>query len=1350
MRIASITVIYSEILNMRMCAMNGKSTGHVVTLTSTDVERFSLASMFWPYLVFAPIESCVVLVILIFEIGFGALAGFGILLGIFLPIQFWFSQSYAKLRLKAAQYTDQRVKLMSEVISGARVMKCYAWENAISDRVKQVRGSEIRYVKRTAALRGLNEGLYFACVAIVGLVMFSVYIASGGLLTPRKVFVSLTLILVIQLDMTKFFAFGVKESSEAIVAANRIGNFLLQVEGSTNGNRRSSIILNRGSMCSVLDRPGSSLAQPLVTVGSSKPKHPQNLTEYHPNSSVDGSSDTKSLASIGNLHSMAGISMAGGVSMATISECGGGYAQNTTQIKDNNFGRENVSSNPVGLRYAIEMRNVEAVWQRDRSGGTFADDDASEDGDPAENANDNNIYNDNNNFKAAVAKSKPFTLQGIDLKITQKSLVAVVGAVGCGKTSLLMAILGEMYVCPQPEVQGTCAYVSQDPWVLSATVRDNILFGLTFDPVKYERVLQACCLHSDLKVLPAGDQTFVGERGVTLSGGQKARVALARAAYSNANIMLLDDPLSAVDPKVGRELFSRCILGLMGGRTRIVVTHQLQYARRSDRVVVMEEGRVAADGIFDHIQSRRDLNLTKFLNAKMEEEEGNGNSEIKEKGFFADLKKSRYAAPSLRSANENKAGDSEHVNSNETTPSSPETTQNTKENILSSSQSGLKDAKPAGETISEAEEDKALNKAREKAVKDDAKERAEGREIGKVRWSIFLSYVRSAGSNFLLVTLVAVTVAGQVILLLTSWYFGLWAEQDADAQASFYWIGIAALLALVCLLWSAMRAVWVLVAMVGASQRLHDRMFQKVVRLPCRFFDTNPSGRVLNRFSKDIGFADDLMPQTFFDMCAILLRVIAVIILVCIINPVLFIAVIPLLVGFYFVQQRYIKTSREVKRLEAVSRSPVYSQISETLQGMASIRSYTTQDQFRHQFFDRIDRNVEGWFAFIACARWLGIRLDALTLFFTTCVLYAGILMQSQGFRMDEGLVGLSLAYLVQLGDAFQWSVRQIAEFENQLVSVERILAYTNLKPEAPLSLPTDTSRVPTRWPVTGELKFVNFSARYAKTLPRVLQSINVTIPGKSKVAIVGRTGAGKSSLIQCIFRLIEADSAESKLLIDGVAIGEIGLHPLRKAVGVIPQTPWLFSGSIRENLDPFDEHSDKDLWAALGDVQLKSVFKSLEDWISEAGSNLSAGQKQLVCLARAILRNSRVLVCDEATANVDLKTDEIIQSTIRSNFSECTVITIAHRLNTIIDVDIVVVLDKGRVVEVGHPHELLQDIEVKGEEKDRRVHGSEGSRRWFAEMVRDTGKENEKLLRVAARDAYLKSRNGPAQKRCS
>ncbi len=1224
MRTAAMAVMYDRVVRMRRSAMASTTVGHVVNLASSDVQRFAMAGMFLPYLVFAPVETVVVFILLWFELGYGAVAGFGVMVFVFLPLQLLFSNKFAMLRLKAATQTDRRVKLMSEVITGAAVLKCYAWENPFSRLIRQVREKEIHEIKWTAALRGLNEGVYFSCAVVVSIVMFLTYIGTGNQLSARKVFVSFTLMLIVRLDMTKFFAFAVKEGSEALVAADRIEAFLLQDQ-------------RRGGAGSGVDDDEAKRSGGMPTPADGRKTTPESIP----------------LKPIGD--------NAGGVDAGAV-------------VEEEKHEAESVlrPSNPT---YALEK--VTAAWD---------------------------------------SKAKHVALRDISLEIPTGGLVVIVGRVGHGKTSLLLTLAGELRIVGgaiRQRADAAPAFVAQEPWILSGTVRDNILFGSALDAKRYAQVAQACCLEPDFQQLNNRDLTLVGDKGVTLSGGQKARVALARAAYSDRNVMLLDDPLSAVDPHVAKHLFDDCICGAMRGRTRVLVTHQLQFIQKADSIVVLDEGRVAAVGSFEQLV-KSGLDVASLLKEyKKSEDEDDKARDEPTAAVEIDTKASRGAVDPAPSDN----------------ASAP---------LLMAS--------------------KSLSRKEVRKLEQERKRRKEDRNTGKISKEAFFAYLGASGSPCYLTMVMLSMVAGQALIIGTVYYFSVWAQAPEHDQDAGIYVGLAIGLGVVTFLVSSGRSVWLLTTLVGAAQKLHDSMFASVVRLPMRFFDTNPAGRVLNRFSNDMGLVDDLMPSTLFDVVSIGLQALGVVILACVVNPLVIAMVLPLAYACYHVQQRYLLTSRETKRLDALSRSPVFAQFTETLAGAVSLRAFGAQGRFLRDFATRLDRNTEAFFAFVCTARWLGVRLDVCVQAFMIFVTYSAILMQFFGFNISAELVGLSLTYLVQLGDALQWAVRQSAEFENQLVSVERIRHYVSLKSEAPLALPED-SKLPSGWPSEGGIRFVNFSARYAPHLPLVLKNLTCAVPGGLKVGIVGRTGAGKSSVVQCLFRLVEpwrgggdsdgvsqidangqvdakvdAKVDEKKnsgcIQIDGVNTTSIGLHALRKSMSIIPQSPWLFSGSVRENLDPFGDHSDDDINKALDDVQLGGLFESLDATVAEAGGNLSTGQKQLICLARAILRDNRIIVCDEATAHVDLQTDKIIQKTIREKFANRTVLMVAHRLNTVIDCDIVAVLDAGKLVEFGHPHELLT--------------GSTAA--LFKDMVAKTGKDAEKSLRAEAKRSWSASRAAQAE----
>jgi ATP-binding cassette subfamily C (CFTR/MRP) protein 4 len=476
---------------------------------------------------------------------------------------------------------------------------------------------------------------------------------------------------------------------------------------------------------------------------------------------------------------------------------------------------------------------------------------------------------------------------------------------------------------------------------------------------------------------------------------------------------------------------------------------------------------------------------------------------------------------------------------------------------------------------------------------------------------------------------------------------------------------------------------------VNASRILHNQMFASILRAPVLFFDTNPIGRILNRFSKDVGFLDDLLPFQFCEYMLLLLRFLAIIITACVSNPWVLIPALIIMACFVLLRTYYLKTSRDIKRLEAVARSPLYSHISTTLQGLPTIRSFHQEDAALKYLYRFQNEHSQGWYLYLVSTRWFGMRIDFVSGVFLATVAFSSIPLAGS---LNAGLVGLGLTYTVSLAGMFQYCVRLSAEVENVMISAERIMAYSKLESEASLETTPPHQPPPSDWPSRGALVFSDVAFRYSPDLPLVLKNLSFSVKPSEKIGIVGRTGAGKSSLISVLFRLAEPFG---QVTVDGVDSKEIGLHDLRSRISIIPQDPVLFSGTVRYNLDPFSDCTDMQLWGVLEQVQLKSAVEELkgglEATVTEGGTNFSVGQKQLVCLARALLRNNKILVLDEATANVDIKTDGIIQKALREQFVDCTVLTIAHRLNTIMDSDRILVMNRGQVKEFDRPSRLLQ-----------------------------------------------------------
>ncbi|XP_035914950.1 multidrug resistance-associated protein 1 isoform X3 [Anopheles stephensi] len=862
------------------------------------------------------------------------------------------------------------------------------------------------------------------------------------------------------------------------------------------------------------------------------------------------------------------------------------------------------------------------------------------------------------------------TLKNINVRVERNQIVAVVGTVGSGKSSLLSAFLGEMdKISGRVNTLGRIAYVSQQAWIQNATLKDNILFGKPMDQRRYNRVIEACALKPDIEMLPGGDMTEIGEKGINLSGGQKQRVSLARAVYNDADVYFLDDPLSAVDSHVGKHIFEQVIgpTGLLAKKTRVLVTHGITYLPNTDKIYVLREGEISESGTYQELMDKKGA-FAEFLIQHLQEvsEEEEDLDEIKQQL-------------------ENSVGGEDLLNQLKRTNSKRSRSESTSET------GSVKDISRQNSTTDS--NSSLRRRTSEKVVPDVPKTKLieqEKSETGSVKWEVYKHYLKSIGLTLSVATVILNMIfQGFSIgsnLWLSRWSTDESAENDTSVRDMYLGVygafGAGQVMAsFACSLSFALGA-------LAAAREMHVLLLRYVMHWPMELFDTTPLGRVLNRFSKDVDVLDNTLPQVLRSCLMMLFVVVATLVVISISTPIFAAVIVPIGVLYYAVQRFYVATSRQLKRLESVSRSPIYSHFGETIQGVQTIRAYSVQDRFITESDERVDSNQLCYCPSIIANRWLAVRLEMVG---NLIILFAALFAVLGRETMNAGLVGLSVSYALQITQTLNWLVRMTSDVETNIVAVERIKEYGETKQEAAWELPNST--LPRDWPEQGMVEFRDFQVRYREGLELVLRGISFTVKGGEKVGIVGRTGAGKSSLTLALFRIIE--SAGGSIVIDGQDIAQLGLHALRSRLTIIPQDPVLFSGTLRINLDPFNAQSDDDIWKALEHAHLKSFVKGLTAGINhevtEGGENLSVGQRQLICLARALLRKTKVLILDEATAAVDLETDDLIQRTIRTEFKDCTVLTIAHRLNTIMDSDKVIVLDKGQIVEFAPPAELLQ-----------------------------------------------------------
>ncbi|XP_061382806.1 ATP-binding cassette subfamily C member 4 isoform X2 [Danaus plexippus] len=1209
-RIAACSLIYRKVMRMSSGALAQTTAGQVVNLLSNDVNRFDYAFIYTHFIWLLPLQVIIVCYLIYIKIGYAAIVGvIGIVLQT-IPVQSYMSKLAARLRMKTASRTDERVRIMDEIISGMQVIKMYAWEKPFEQVVALARKNEINCITSASYLRGVYLSFMVFTERLTLYITLLSYSLFGYQVTADIAFPLAQMFNILQASVAILLPMSLSMLMESHTSILRIQQFLVKDE---REDLRSVAGVDIAKLVASVEKKNKNLRE--IDLCANKFKKIDEEGIYNPGFDCDEK----------------------GLMTPAIS---------TTPI-----------SNDVG----ILIQNVSASW--------------TEDG--------------------------PITLRNINITVPKGKLCAIIGSVGSGKSSILQLLLNELRSSAgRIHLCGPLSYASQEPWLFVATVRQNILFGLPYNPKKYKEVVRVCALQKDFLQFPHGDQTLVGERGASLSGGQRARINLARAVYRQADVYLLDDPLSAVDAHVGRQLFDECITGYLKHTTRVLVTHQLHYLKVADYIVIMNNGIIEAKGTYEELlTSGKDF--AKLLCSVQEDD----NTEAEKP-----LPISRRTSARLST---------------------------TRRPSLAESTTGCDI--PAQEM--EEEE----------------------RESGSMGWHVYGAYLKAGGRTARIVFMVLLLVIGQLSATLCDYWVTFWTnevtllkERQSNATKDYeqdikpvnstfslnsYFSGIKATpnlnihayigpldtsqylyvytaLIVCCIFFITARAFMFFKVCMTASRNLHNDMFHAMLRGVMRFFDMNSSGRILNRFSKDIGALDELLPRFLLECIQIYLVMFSILTLnaAALVWTLLPTTIILLL--FYVILQIYLKSAQSIKRLEGTTRSPVFSHMSATLNGISTIRSSGAQQRLIQEFDHFQDIHTSTWSSYLASGVTLGFWLDFICVIYLAIVIVAFLVIDSK--TIFSGNVGLAISQTLILTGMLQFGVRQTAEVISQMTSVERILQYTNIEKESQWE--KGAKETPKGWPWRGRIEFRNCYMKYTPEDLPVLKNLNVVIESGWKVGIVGRTGAGKSSLISSLFRL---SILEGEVLIDDVDTAYLALQEVRSKISIIPQEPVLFSATIRYNLDPFNCYDDEQLWKALEAVDLKAAIPALDFKVSEGGSNFSLGQRQLVCLARAILRGNRILVLDEATANVDPKTDEFIQRTIRKRFSDCTVLTVAHRLNTIMDSDRVMVMDTGRLVEFDHPYKLLCNPEGH-----------------FTKMVKETSDKLAAQLYEIAKRTYLENGN--------
>ncbi|CAF4718803.1 unnamed protein product [Rotaria sp. Silwood1] len=1126
MRLAYSGLIFRKVLRLSSHTMNNFSSGEITNLLANDANKIEQAHYFFNYLWVAPLQVIVVVFLLWHFVKYITFIAIGYTL-VLLLIQPLFSRLFLHLRTEVLKITDQRIKIMSEIIKSMRIVKMYCWESAFERKICHIRTREIIKTTLFMMCTCIETVLSHSYISITFLMMYGTMWSFDMKFDTRVFTLSYVLVNYTRQSCINYFNFAIRDLLNYMAAQKRIRTFLL-LDESERDNRLLS-------------------------------------TSF------------KDIVEI-----------------------------------------DKIDENSIKQTSQVICNLKQAQWE----------------------------------------KNGKFSLKNIIFDAHPGDLICIIGPVGSGKSSLLQTLTGEItYFDGKVRLYGSFCYVPQEAWIFSSSVKNNILFGKKYNYKLFQSVVHATALDIDFVQLSHGENTLVGDQGVMLSGGQKARVNMARALYHDADIYLLDDPLSAVDAKVSKHLFDKSIKNYLRNKICILVTHQIQFLQDATKIIVLDNGEMVQMGTYEELL----VSSTSFTQLL------------------------------------------ENINQHEQEQQQPLSLLN-QQSMISSINS---------ETDNIDEEDiNSLPK------------NLETKQKGTVKWNVYVSYLRAGVGvilGFLLIIIIFATQ--QAIAIYSNWWLAAWSNDESHHyQNSINCIGtqdkkndriyrmndiewntyrnrrfyiFCVLVSILCFL-IFLRTIVCQLICLNAGRVLHNKMFKRVIRCPISFFDTNPVGRILNRFTSDVAAMDDSLPMTVLDFLVCLSQVLGTIILVVLINPWSFIPAIIATSGMFFLRYRFAPCSRDLQRLLGTTRSPIYSQLTSAIYGLKVIRSYHAENICSKEFHYHLDNNRRVRYLIVTLSRWSAMRFDWITLIFIALVTVLAIIVRISQRQFSVVEIALTLTYSLSLMSVFQWTIRQSVEVETQMTSVERILEYCSLDQEPPSQL-SFKYRSPTNWPSQGRIVFENVSMSHSKELhsPLALYHISLIIEPGEKIGIVGRTGAGKSSFIQTLFRM--GTLIDGHIIIDNIDIATIGLDDVRRHISIIPQDPILFTGTMRSNLDPFGRYSDAEIWNALEQVQLKKLVtdmmsNGLHSLVSENGSNLSIGQKQLVCLARAILKKNKILVIDEATANVDNVTDELIQRAIRDKFKECTVLTVAHRLRTVIDSDRIMVLSNGKLIEFDSPQVLLSN----------------------------------------------------------
>ncbi len=1173
--------IYKKILQKCPSSFIQRATeGEIVNFVQVDAMRLSWMIMTSPNIFINPIQILAYSYLLFDFFSFSFFGGLGILL-IFFVINLRISKLFHYYQKKMLKKKDIRMKASTETFENIKILKLYSWEKQFIKKCLLTRKDEMDAMRTRFNVTTTNISLFWLCPSLVACGTLGLYQYLNDRLSISTMLIGLSLFNKLQGPIRQLPSI-INNIIESAVSMKRIEEFIRQ---------------------------------------------PETIEEYIHRGVYDPNGEYA-------------IKIQGGNFSWGVKQEEKKKKKDEENEEDDEKNKKNKEEKNV-LNRESHRNTKNKISELDNdlvpSSGRSTKNDVIQTGENDDNGNNliksgDEYIKDGCKIQIDFPKNVKFdiTLKNINLEIKPGEILGIIGEVGSGKSSLLQAILNCLILlnpkdCDGIHINGTIGYAAQIPWIQNDTIRNNILFFKKYDPQKYEEVLQKCQLKYDLDNFEGKDLTEIGEKGVNLSGGQKVRVSLARTIYSNPDIYLFDDPISALDANIGKKIMKELIIKYLEGKTRVVVTHALQYLKYMNRIIYMKNGRIEWVGTY---------------------------KELHEQEFFSSMQK-------LSKLN------------NETSMNVSVSQENSRnQNVITKKSEGK-------EII--------------KIIKE------EDEEIGSVKMSVYLDYSRYMGGSLFLLMIVFIMSMWQINKGGSDLWLAFWSKpenQDEghnDIRAKWIFFGVYCGLNLSSVFFVFLRIYLLTVGIIRLGRYLHKDMIMKLVRAPINLFhETIPRGQIFNRLSKDL----DSLNFSIFSVGDTLVCFLSCVgsFVLCAIYDIYSIFYMPFVLVFgYFITRFYLVGSRPLTRLEAISRSPILNTISETIPGYASIKAFEREVHYCKKYYSKIN----DCFNINICLRGINMWLQEMFKFLS--IFYLIYLVTRTCFDEENATaqsVGITFTYSVVLQDNLGWSFSIAANLENIMISLERCLQYTRIKSEKPLHIKSkDNELIKKNWPQEGRIRFENYSVRYRPTTEIVLKNLNFEIDGNEKVGVVGRTGSGKSTICLCLFRILEPSSGT--IYIDDEDITKIGLELLRKNLTIIPQDPCLMEGSLKYNIDPFNKSKNEEIISILqkiGFEYTESDDEILNRKIEQGGSNLSVGEKQLLCIARAILRKTKIIVMDEATANIDMKTEEKIQKALQYVLNYSTVITVAHRIKTIINYDKILVLNNGKIEEFDTPQNLLKN----------------------------------------------------------